>query len=61
MEDAPQLRKGIAMEFGTGTEFGEFDLDVSIVATGMPATVFGSEDCTGDGCTGTEDSAGVTC
>lgn len=49
------------MEFGTGTEFGEFDLDVSIVATGMPATVFGSEDCTGDGCTGTEDSAGVTC
>jgi hypothetical protein len=39
----------------------EFDLDVSIVASGVPATGLDSADCTSDGCTGTGDSAGTTC
>lgn len=40
---------------------GEFDLDLSIVETGDIADAAGSEPCTGDGCGGTGDSAGVTC
>jgi FxLD family lantipeptide len=39
----------------------EFDLDLSIVETGDVAGAAGSEPCTGDGCGGTGDSAGVTC
>jgi hypothetical protein len=49
------------MQPSAETEYAEFDLDLSIVATGVPATGFGSEDCTSDNCTGTDDSAGVTC
>ncbi|MBL7516971.1 hypothetical protein I6A84_02210 [Frankia sp. CNm7] len=40
----------------------EFDLDVTIVSSGVPvAAGFDSEPCSGDNCTGTGDSAGVTC
>jgi len=39
----------------------EFDLDVTIVAAGVPIAGFDSEPCSGDNCTGTGDSAGVTC
>jgi hypothetical protein len=39
----------------------EFDLDVSIVASGLMVSGIDSEDCTSDNCTGTADSAGTTC
>jgi len=38
-----------------------FDLDVTIVSSGLAAAGFSSEDCTGDGCGGTDASACVTC
>jgi hypothetical protein len=40
---------------------GELDLDVSFAESGLAVVGAGSADCTGDGCGGTEDSAGVTC
>ncbi|WP_256804916.1 hypothetical protein [Frankia sp. ACN10a] len=49
------------MQPSTATEHTEFDLDLSIVATGVTAVGFDSEECTSDNCTGTDDSAGVTC
>ncbi|MFD0772321.1 hypothetical protein ACFQZ2_00080 [Streptomonospora algeriensis] len=39
----------------------ELDLDVSFVESGLQAAGIASEDCTSDNCTGTKDSAGVTC
>ncbi|MGH3929679.1 MAG: hypothetical protein ACRDTF_06845 [Pseudonocardiaceae bacterium] len=43
------------------TTYDEFDLDVSIVEAGLVVAGIGSEECTSDNCTGTGDSAGVTC
>jgi hypothetical protein len=40
---------------------GEFDLDLTFIETGDLADDAGSDPCTGDGCGGTGDSAGVTC
>ncbi|WP_256447215.1 hypothetical protein [Acrocarpospora catenulata] len=39
----------------------DLDLDVRFTRYSTPAARVASEDCTGDGCGGTEDSAGVTC
>lgn len=41
--------------------YDEFDLDVSIVDAGLVVTGADSDECTSDNCTGTDDSAGVTC
>jgi len=39
----------------------EFDLDITFLASGMQASGYASEDCTGDGCGSTNESAGTTC
>jgi hypothetical protein len=49
------------VDYSTTPASTEFDLDVTIVATGVPAMGFDSADCTSDGCGGTGDSAGTTC
>jgi hypothetical protein len=49
------------VQVGADSTRGEFDLDLSIVDTGDFADAAGSDPCTGDGCGGTGDSAGVTC
>ena len=43
---------------GTSTADPEFDLDVSIVSSGLIAPGFSSEDCTSDGC---GDTSGPNC
>jgi hypothetical protein len=37
------------------------DLDVAFTEVGVTVVGVASEDCTGDGCGGTDESAGVTC
>jgi hypothetical protein len=39
----------------------DLDLDVRFTRANVTAARVDSEDCTGDGCGGTDDSAGVTC
>ena len=39
----------------------DLDLDVRFIWYSAPAARVAAEDCTGAGCGGTEDSAGVTC
>ncbi|MGP3959735.1 hypothetical protein ACTWPT_27360 [Nonomuraea sp. 3N208] len=39
----------------------DLDLDVQFTGASVTAAAVASEDCTGDGCGGTDDSAGVTC
>jgi len=41
--------------------YDDLDLDVSFTDSGLAVTGIDSADCTGDGCGGTDDSAGVTC
>jgi hypothetical protein len=45
----------------TDAMLDEFDLDITFVESGLEGAGAGSDPCTGDGCGGTEDSAGVTC
>ncbi len=43
------------------TTYSELDLDVRFADVGLEVPGVASEDCTGDGCGGTDDSAGTTC
>lgn len=43
------------------TPESEYDLDISIVESGVRVSGADTEDCTSDNCGGTADSAGVTC
>lgn len=49
-----------ATESSTGSD-AEFDLDITIVASGLTVAGFESEECTSDNCGQTDESACTTC
>lgn len=58
MSTTPRLEAGT--EPGAGTD-AEFDLDITLVASGLTAAGFDSEECTSDNCGQTDESACTTC